>query len=227
MVVSASEFSVGGRAVDQYPLHLIVKCVWGLSGLTYLLYSFLLSQMVFYILSALLCALKGSSFLYSLPVLSNSPVHVRKKKIRVLSLNVYMRPMGVSDVNGDYKWERLTDFITHKLHEFDVICLQECFSTLNSRRNSLVKAAHRVGYSYAVASPPPDMFSFKCFDAGLLILSRFPIEETHFEEFTDSCHADSLSNKGILWAKIRMGPLVDDIFHIFNTHLQVTLLLCT
>jgi len=125
-------------------------------------------------------------------------------------------------MNGDYKKERLQDFIVHHLAQYDVLSLQEMFSTLSLRRNELVLAAQKQGFAYVASSPPPTTLSFQCFDAGLLILSRYPLEDVVFTEFDHSCHADSLANKGALRASIRFGPSPQDTIRLFNTHLQAS-----
>jgi endonuclease/exonuclease/phosphatase family metal-dependent hydrolase len=174
--------------------------------------------------------LKGSCAYLPLPAspqhLIHGAEHIKKRepvtRMRILSLNFYMRPMGVSDMHGDYKKERLRDFITHHLDDFDVLSLQEMFSTFSFRRNELVLAAQKQGFSYVASSPPPSTLSFQCFDAGLLILSRYPLEDVQFTEFDHSCHSDSLANKGALRASVRFGPNPQDTIRLFNTHLQAS-----
>jgi len=179
-------------------------------------------------LTTLLVMLKGSCALMPLPANRNHLIRGAKQwtapvtRLRILSLNFYMRPMGVSDTHGDYKKERLQDFISHHLDQFDVLSLQEMFSTFSFRRNELVLAARKKGFSYVASSPPPSTLSFQCFDAGLLILSRYPLENVAFVEFDHSCHSDSLANKGALRASVRFGPDPLDTIRLFNTHLQAS-----
>jgi len=180
-------------------------------------------------LSTILLMLKGSCVLMPLPAHPRTNlIHGATQwtgsvtRMRILSLNFYMRPMGVSDLHGDYKKERLQDFILHHLDDFDVLSLQEMFSTFSLRRNELVVEARKRGFSYVVSSPPPSTLSFQCFDAGLLILSRYPLENVAFMEFDHSCHSDSLANKGALRASVRFGPDPLDTIRLFNTHLQAS-----
>lgn len=230
-----SEMAYGGKAIDQFPIRKVVKAVYLFSLLWFLLGWFFLHPLFAYIslivllpLSTVLIVLKGSCLILPLPSSSSHLIHGAKKwegpikGLRMLSLNFYMRPMGVSDMHGDYKKERLNDFILHRLHEFDVLSLQEMFSTFSLRRNELVLAAKKHGFSYVASSPPPSPFSFQCFDAGLLILSRYPLEDVAFMEFDESCHSDSLANKGALSASVRFGPEPLDVIRLFNTHLQAS-----
>jgi len=190
---------------------------------------FYFSLLVLIPLSIILGVLKSSCFVFALPVNTRTwlihgakPWNGTVPHLRILSLNLYMRPMGISDVHGDYKKERLMDFMEHHLSHFDVLSLQEMFSTFSFRRNELVAEAKKRGFSYAVCSPPPSVFSFQCFDAGLLILSRYPLEHVAFVEYADSCHSDSLANKGALRASVRFGPGPLDTIRLFNTHLQAS-----
>jgi endonuclease/exonuclease/phosphatase family metal-dependent hydrolase len=229
-----SEMAYGGKAIDQYPIREVVKYVYlfsllfSIAGWLYLPLLGYLSLIVLIPLSITLVTLKGSCAVMPLPANNNHMIHGAKKwtdpvtQMRILSLNFYMRPMGVSDMHGDYKKERLQDFILHHLDDFDVLCLQEMFSTLSLRRNELVVEARKRGFSYVTSSPPPAALSFQCFDAGLLILSRYPLENVAFVEFDHSCYSDSLANKGLLRASVRFGPDPLDTIRLFNTHLQAS-----
>jgi endonuclease/exonuclease/phosphatase family metal-dependent hydrolase len=93
------------------------------------------------------------------------------------------------------------------------------FGTLNSRKQSLIKAATKSGYFFYVDTASPSFVSKYMADGGLLILSRFPIVSYSFSQFRYGVVADSLAEKGLLYAKI----LVKDSFiHLFTTHLQAS-----
>jgi len=55
---------------------------------------------------------------------------------------------------------------------------------------------------YHAFSDPPSFFSGYATDGGLVILSRFPIVESSFGPFPYGVLSDSLSYKGVLYAKI-------------------------
>ena len=57
-------------------------------------------------------------------------------------------------------------------------------------------------------------------DSGLLILSRFPIIAASAFSFSDARGSDRLANKGVVYARIKMGPANDDYIHFFSTHFQ-------
>jgi endonuclease/exonuclease/phosphatase family metal-dependent hydrolase len=138
--------------------------------------------------------------------------------VKVLSYNIFLRPPPVKNNENDWKDERLADFIK-LLDCYDIVCLQECFGALNNRKQELIKYANKTGLFFFVDSPSPSFFSkFMC-DGGLLTLSRFPIIESKYREFRYCVLSDSLSNKGILYSKIKIR---DSNVIVFNTHLQAS-----
>lgn len=145
-----------------------------------------------------------------------------RKNIKVLTYNIFLRPPPVKNNENDWKDERLADFIK-LLDCFDVICLQEMFGAFNNRKQELIKYANKSGLFFFCDSPSPSFFSKFMVDGGLLILSRFPIIESEFRPYRYSVLSDSLANKGILYAKIKVG---DTYLSIFNTHLQASYFGC-
>jgi hypothetical protein len=95
------------------------------------------------------------------------------KDIRVLTYNLYLRPPLINSNGNDWKNERLHEFIK-LLPEYDVVCLQEVFALGSRRQDNLVKAARQQGFHVVKCIPPP-FLSLKFIDAGVLILSRFPV----------------------------------------------------
>lgn len=55
---------------------------------------------------------------------------LHRSKIKLLTLNLYLRPAGVKSGESDYKDARLEDF-TQFFGDFDIICLQEVFQLLS------------------------------------------------------------------------------------------------
>ncbi len=140
---------------------------------------------------------------------------VERKSIKVLTYNLYMRPPPVKTNASDHKDARLEEF-AKKLNDFDIICNQEVFSTLNSRKQRLISYAQKSGLIYHTSSEQPSFFSGYATDGGLVILSRFPIVYSEFSPYPFGVLSDSLSYKGVLYAKIAVGD--GRILHIFNTH---------
>ena len=140
---------------------------------------------------------------------------VPRKTVRLLTYNMYMRPPPVKTNESDFKDARLEEF-AKKLEDFDIVCNQEVFSTLNSRKQRLITYAQRCGFLYYTSSDQPSLFSGYATDGGLVIMSRFPIIESDFCPYHYGVLSDSLSYKGVLYAKIQIGE--GRILHLFNTH---------
>jgi endonuclease/exonuclease/phosphatase family metal-dependent hydrolase len=141
-----------------------------------------------------------------------------RQNIKLLSYNIFIRPPPVKNNENDWKDERQVDFIK-LLDNFDIVCLQEMFGSLSSRRQELIKYAYKSGLFFYVDVPAPSFFSKSVIDAGLIILSRFPILESEFRPFKYTVLACTLVEKGILYSKIKIK---DTNLIIFNTHLQAT-----
>jgi hypothetical protein len=73
---------------------------------------------------------------------------------------------------------------------------------------------------YYVLGPDKESCNIFKQDSGLLILSRFPIIAAGAFSFSDAQGSDRLANKGVVYARIKIGPSNDDYIHFFNTHLQ-------
>lgn len=147
---------------------------------------------------------------YSLP-------HPSLSHIRVLTLNLFLRPPLVKSNESDYKDLRTAYFIQHIFPLYDLICLQEVFGFMNYRKSQLIEEAKLAGFYYIAESPQPGVMSGYMIDGGLLILSRVPIVETEFEVYRDSAMPDSLAQKGVLYAKIQVEKT---FLHIFTSHMQ-------
>ena len=139
--------------------------------------------------------------------------------MRLLTYNLFMRPPPVKTNASDFKDARLDEFVK-QLDAFDIICHQEVFSTMNTRKQRLITYARKAGFLYHVVNDYPSLFSGYAVDGGLLILSRFPIIESAFELYDYGVVSDALSYKGVLYAKIEIQPGL--VLHLFNTHTQAS-----
>lgn len=149
--------------------------------------------------------------------------------IRVLTYNFFLRPPGIKNNKNDYKNTRLKHFIKTELNNWDIIAFQECFGSYSSRRKYLIKKAKEYGFLHHCKNPKARLLSTRFIDGGLLILSRFPIVEYDFVEYSKSTQSDSMAAKGILHAKIKITkPSPKDkegeseILHLFNTQMQAS-----
>ena len=139
------------------------------------------------------------------------------ESIRILTLNMFLRPPGIHTNISDFKDLRTQILIEEVLNCFDLICLQEVFSTLSSRKALIISEASKRGLPYSHSSPSPNPFNGHFTDGGLLILSRFPILLTDQITYDDSTGPDRLSSKGAIYAKL---SICNTPFHVFTTHLQ-------
>lgn len=139
------------------------------------------------------------------------------QEIRILTYNIFLRSL-VKNNESDWKEERLEDFCLI-LHNYDIICIQEMFGTFNSRKQSLIRAATIAGFFFFVDTASPDFLSKYLADGGLIILSRFPIVAHAYHKYRYGVVADSLAEKGLIYAKI---AIKDSYLHIFTSHLQAS-----
>ena len=149
------------------------------------------------------------------PLHSSSDANVPRKDIKILTYNLFLRPSGIKDdKNGDYKNERLFEFIK-LLPEYDIICLEEVFDLFTSRKARLIDYAKKSGFLYIAQSPKPSLKSLCVLDGGLIILSRFPIIKLEFQAFPKGYHIDAYVEKGVLYVQIQIKS---SVLHIFHSH---------
>lgn len=103
-------------------------------------------------------------------------------RAKLLTQNMFLRPVIKTNLS-DYKYERLEDFESI-MDEFDIVCNQEVFNGLNSFKATLIPLAKKEGFIDFHVSSSPWFFEKYVIDAGLVILSRYPIVEK--DEFSYS-----------------------------------------
>lgn len=141
-----------------------------------------------------------------------------KTSIRLLTYNFFCRPPPINTNISDYKDSRLRDF-TEQLPNFDIICFQELFTTLNDRKHKMIHEGAKVGLKYYLSSKVPSFFSKYLVDSGLLILSKYEIVDHDSYEYYLNISGDAAGSKGILYAKIKIN---NNYLFLFNTHLQAS-----
>lgn len=146
-------------------------------------------------------------------------------RVRVLTYNLYLRPPLINSNGNDWKDERLDLFIARVLPQYDVIALQEVFALGSSRQRRLVHAARQLGFGWVVSSvAPPFLTSLKFIDAGLLILSRYPIVEAAGHIYQTGFQIDHYAAKQVIYARISIpgeNGATHDI-NVFTTHTQAS-----
>ena len=184
-----------------------------------LLVYFIATLLLFVFLYQLFSFAMHRSFTHFSPVQETSNISPAgmlsgSKEIRILSWNIFMRPPLISNHCGDYKNERLSDFISSYLDKYDVVVLQEMFLFASWRRSHLIQEAKRRGFRYHAAATNAFI------DGGLLILSRFLIMQSAYQSFPRGIHSDMLASKGILHANLCVNDNLT--MDIFTTHLQAS-----
>ena len=143
-------------------------------------------------------------------------------KVRILSLNLFLRPPFVKTNHSDYKDYRTKYFCEHIMQHFDVICLQEVFGAFNNRKQRIISEAYKKGFLHHAKSPSPSFFGgIPVIDGGLVILSRFKILESKFIPFSHGTMPDALSYKGALYSKLLVHG---EVIHLVTTHTQASYL---
>jgi endonuclease/exonuclease/phosphatase family metal-dependent hydrolase len=138
-------------------------------------------------------------------------------QIKFLTLNMFLRPPGIKTNSSDFKDLRTRILIESILPQFDLVILQEVFSTLSSRKSLIISESEKLGFLFSQIGPEASPFSGTFTDSGLLVLSRFPILESDEITYEDSMSSDRLSSKGATYSKIQIGS---SCIHLFSTHLQ-------
>ncbi|TPX57535.1 hypothetical protein PhCBS80983_g03769 [Powellomyces hirtus] len=145
--------------------------------------------------------------------------HSPSSRIRILTLNLFLRPPLIHSHDSDHKASRSARFISTVLPHYDIIALQECFAFGTSRRDALIRDARKAGFEHHYACPKGSLFRAQI-DGGLLILSRLEIVQTGSVVFGRGVHSDWLAAKGVIYAKIALTPTSH--LHLFTTHLQAS-----
>ncbi|XP_062855762.1 sphingomyelin phosphodiesterase 3 [Trichomycterus rosablanca] len=137
--------------------------------------------------------------------------------------SVFKRPTGRKRRHGD-------DGFDHEISAFfpanlDFLCLQEVFDRRATER--LVCQLH--GYFPYVLSDVGRYgwkgccSRFKFLNSGLVLASRYPILDAHYECYTNGRAEDALASKGALYAKVQVGTSQQGqrvVGYITSTHLH-------
>lgn len=133
--------------------------------------------------------------------------------LRVLSLNCW----GLKFIST-LRNERLTEIgrqIAAADPQPDIVGLQECWTQQDYEAiRELTKSILPYGKFYHSG----------CFGGGLVILSRWPIEESNMVRYPLNgrpaafYRGDWFVGKGVACARIRIGPASKDVAEVFTTH---------
>ena len=89
-----------------------------------------------------------------------------------------------------------------KMRDYDIIALQEIFALGNTRQNQIINYAKEIGFHFHTRSFRPPLFSKKFIDAGLVILSKYPIVERDAMIYNFGNQIDAWAAKQVIYAKV-------------------------
>jgi endonuclease/exonuclease/phosphatase family metal-dependent hydrolase len=142
---------------------------------------------------------------------------VRPRLFRVLTYNIWMLPNVLTNfMNVSHSKEERAHHIVQNLLQTrsDVVVFTEAFD--NKTREFIIQRLRMYGYYYE--TPCLGAFGkYGAINGGIVIVSRYQIIESQQRIFSESCNDDSLSNKGILYAKLLCNTTY---IHIFGVHMQ-------
>ncbi|XDV53141.1 hypothetical protein PO909_021723 [Leuciscus waleckii] len=137
--------------------------------------------------------------------------------------SVFKRPIGRKRRHGD-------DSFDHEISAFfpanlDFLCLQEVFDRRAADR--LRRQLHRY-FPFVLSDVGRYGWKgccsrFKFLNSGLLLASRYPILDAHYECFPNGRSEDALAAKGVLFAKVQVGSSAQEqrvVGYITCTHLH-------
>ena len=77
----------------------------------------------------------------------------KKNSFEVLTYNIFLRPPLVATNESDHKDSRTEIFSSLHLDKFDIVCLQEMFSSYNYRQGRIIEAAKKLGFKDFLSIP--------------------------------------------------------------------------
>lgn len=150
----------------------------------------------------------------------------RNLSARIFSLNAFIRPVLVG-IN-DYKNQRLAHLL-QALQPYDIVCLQELFWTSGLRKAEFLEIlSSEHGFRYYASSSAPGFPGLlrnppKIIDAGLVVVSKYPIVKTDYHTFSHAIYRsiDFLVAKGVLYTRLSLFLDKSERYvHVFTTHMQ-------
>ena len=106
------------------------------------------------------------------------------------------------------------------IHHYDIVCFQEAWGFFQEIKQLIVALAQKAGFLYYAETKDPSFASTYIGDAGILILSRFPVTSSHYMPYSYGIYNDGFTRRGVLYAEITVNTDVPVKLHIFNTHMQ-------
>jgi endonuclease/exonuclease/phosphatase family metal-dependent hydrolase len=141
--------------------------------------------------------------------------NLNPNEIKILSLNLFLLPIYKQGSIDRYNDER-QDYYSKKVIPFyDIVCTQEVYNYFNYRKQRLIESGKECGLIYSAYCRDAPPFNIATTDAGLVHMSRYPIVEKEFLTFSLTYGNAVISEKGVLYTKIKIG---DSYLYLFSTH---------
>lgn len=156
----------------------------------------------------------------------SSLIHDRPVPIRVVAYNVHLLPDIASRIAGKRRDSAYrAKAIGKRLKKFDLIGISEAFDRGDS--NNLLTALQSEGNAQFSIANGPARSGRHLIGSGLMLLSRWPIEQTHLLTYshasrflTSGFKADGFAAKGALHVRLRLGDEGTRQLDCFLTHLE-------
>lgn len=141
---------------------------------------------------------------------NEGPTTLRPFEFSILSLNAFLLPRPWFRTDQVFRAHRLVNHLSG----YDAIVFQELFDD-KAREVLLLGIAEEYPYSTKVLGREDTLIRQ---DGGVVIVSRWPIEQEHEMTFGAICKAqDCLADKGVLYAEITKRSRS---YHLFGIHAQ-------
>lgn len=142
----------------------------------------------------------------------HQPADNNSNKLSILTYNTQLMPFYAGLVNRLNQPSYRAQMIPIYTSQYDVVILQELFD--KNHRDKLI-AAMNAFYPYhtrVLGNEGANILS-----GGVMIFSRYPIQNEDSTIFQNCTKDDCLANKGVIYARIAK---YDRTYHVFGTHLQ-------
>ena len=150
----------------------------------------------------------------------------RTLPLHVVTYNIHLLPDIAAHVAGKRSEPKYrAQAIAEQLTEYDIIGICEAFDRKHTQ--TFLDEFHANSSTPFVVAKGPTRSGSHMIGGGLLLLSRFPIEETHTTTYshasrflTSGFKADGFAAKGALHARVRLGSDDSAVVDCFLTHLE-------
>ncbi|MCG8448669.1 MAG: endonuclease/exonuclease/phosphatase family protein, partial [Pirellulales bacterium] len=157
---------------------------------------------------------------------ANSFTQEQTVPVRMMAYNVHLLPEVAARIAGKRSASAYrAKAIAERLLDYDIVGISEAFDRKHTK--TLLDTVKANSPTELAIARGPGRSGRHMIGGGLLLLSRWPIEETHAVTYssasrfmTSGFKADGFAAKGALHARLRLGSDVDACLDCFLTHLE-------